>query len=304
MKNKFIHLPTLFKDNILHKTTLPLTKILLIPFEYTGQYLKYTLNKNKYPQWQSIYTQTNNLILTNKNKIITCITLSDTHTYTFTNGLTGFAKYCATHHINFIRTRYNENQEYTTLQKLLTKHNAITKLITVPLTIDPNIFKNYNQPKTIDILYYGAHGAAYPFRNRLYNLLIKLNKAKTFKISILKYGDYWNADLAKEINKSHLCIATKSKYDYLVEKYFEIPAAKSTLLGDMPKQGIPIFKNNYIHINNTMSDKEIINIIKIALSNKYKKTLQRKSNASHNTVHKHHIKQNYYKNLYKQITSS
>ncbi|MCA9748906.1 MAG: glycosyltransferase, partial [Romboutsia sp.] len=67
---------------------------------------------------------------------------------------------------------------------------------------------------------------------------------------------------------SWLAIATPSEYDYLVAKYFEISACNTVVVGNMANSGRHIWNDNFIEINEKMSDIEIIETIKKALNDK------------------------------------
>ncbi len=137
--------------------------------------------------------------------------------------------------------------------------------------IDTSIFKNTNKDKEYDIILYGSiHPKHYPFRKRLFELILA-NQDK-FKVLYLTQPDTFDPEkceygLADKINKSKIGIATKSIYDYLVGKYFEISCCNSIVAGDMATDGISIFNDNYIKLENSMSDDEIINKLISELNN-------------------------------------
>jgi hypothetical protein len=139
------------------------------------------------------------------------------------------------------------------------------------LHVDANIFRDYGQRKKHDVIIYGSLApSVYPFRSRVCNLL---TATRQFKILHVKLGSAryeaanCGAGLARKINQSRLGLATVSNFDYLVEKYFEIPACRSVVLGNMNSQGRAIFGNNYVHIDDLMTDHEILRVIRGALAN-------------------------------------
>jgi hypothetical protein len=138
----------------------------------------------------------------------------------------------------------------------------------MPNVINSDIFKDYNHEKIYDILIYGSMAACYPFRKRLLNIIE--NNTSNWKTRIIYIEDNIRGEhLAREINKSYLCVACDSIFNYFLNKYIEIPLANSLLIGSMPIQGNSLFdENSYIHIDNNMSDEEIINIINISLMDK------------------------------------
>ena len=75
-------------------------------------------------------------------------------------------------------------------------------------------------------------------------------------------------NLSTAINQSQLTICTKLKHNFLVGKYFETSLSNSVICGDMTKDGKKIWKNNYIHIDDDMTNKEIKEIILDALKDK------------------------------------
>lgn len=132
--------------------------------------------------------------------------------------------------------------------------------------INPDIFKDYKLEKKYDIIVYGAtNKIAYPFRYRLKQLL----KDSSFNVLIIEPEDNIKEEqLARLINQAWIGLATVSNFSYLVGKYFEISACNTVVLGNMNAQGKKIWSDNYIHINETMTDVEIISHIKNALLNK------------------------------------
>jgi hypothetical protein len=142
--------------------------------------------------------------------------------------------------------------------------------------INTNIYKDYKLPKIYDILLYGSiEKKIYPFRNRLYYLL--KNNTSRFNVKIIEYTNYLlikgdkytkGKDLAKLINQSYICIATKSIHNLFVKKYLEIPACNSVICGDIPSDYENLLKDNMIEINDKMSDDKILNILEENLKNK------------------------------------
>jgi len=130
-------------------------------------------------------------------------------------------------------------------------------------------FEKYNfnsNQKIYDILISGSLSEnVYPFRKRVKELVeTYLNNKFNIKIiSKVKFNEY-----LKILNKSWLCLSTCSNYSYNVGKYLEILNCKSVVIGNTSEDTRDILGNNYIHIDDTMSDAEIINVIIDALSNK------------------------------------
>ena len=186
------------------------------------------------------------------------------HDYTISNGYPEFFNYCKNIKIDYVISNYSNNFEYDIIRNGLT--NIRIPIATIPNLINTNIFKNYNIDKCYDILIYGNMAGCYPFRRRMLKILEE--NTSNWKVRIIKFNELTTQELSKEINKSYLSVATKSIYDYLVCKYFEIPFSNSLIVGDMPIQGYEIFKEYYLDINNNMNDEEIICKITDFLNNK------------------------------------
>jgi hypothetical protein len=180
-------------------------------------------------------------------------------------GVKSFIKFLKTNNINYLISRC-DCKEFENI--LLEGKDIINKHYYLPHHINPKQFRDYKLNKEYDIIIYGATSkSTYPFRARLKNILLKSN----FRIKYIpKKNAIYGEELSKLLNKSWIGIATKSNFDYLVCKYFEISASRCVVAGDMPIQGKKIWKNEYIDLNNDMSDKEIIDKLKFYLDNKDK----------------------------------
>jgi len=155
-------------------------------------------------------------------------------------------------------------------------------------------FKNYNLEKKYDILIYGNRRySVYPLRGYLNDILIKYQNK--YKIKILRNSGSFSAnkrklpineELSKLINQSYLTVASSSVKDVLLQKYIEISASYSCILGNIPSDYKNLFTGNIIEININMTEKEIIDIIDKALSNK--KKLLEMTNRLHEIIIKEH----------------
>lgn len=170
---------------------------------------------------------------------------------------------------NIIFTFYN-NAEARLIRKLTPQ----CKYFHLPHHIDTDIFKIHeeNTIKDIDILLFGsAHHKHYPFRKRLFDLI--LNNQDKFKVYFIEYNssvynpNHCEIGLSKLLNRSKLCIGTKSRYDYLVGKYFEISSSNCLIVGDIPTDGINLLKNNILELSQTLSDNEIIDKLTNCIKN-------------------------------------
>lgn len=168
--------------------------------------------------------------------------------------------------INIIFTFYNNYEA-----RYIRNKTPYLKHLYFPLHIDTSIFKSVDIEKKYDILLYGSVVPLhYPFRNRLFELIMtNKNKFVVHHISNPEKFDPEKCEsgLAKLINQSRICIATKSKYDYFLGKYLEISACKSLIAGDIPTDAIHFLKGHILELNNNMSDNDIIRMLQTALQN-------------------------------------
>jgi len=164
------------------------------------------------------------------------------------------------------------------LTQLLRRLPSVRKAYVIPHHIDTGIYKDRGLPKIYDVFFYGnTNPERYPFRNRLRRLL----EGSRLKVRIIEHPgahifdeERCSEELARMINQSEISIATPSAGDYLVAKYFEISAAGSVVAGKMATQGQHIWKQNYVQLEEDMSDLEILDRLFAAL--KDKDSLQRK----------------------------
>ena len=150
------------------------------------------------------------------------------------------------------------------------KYKIIKDFYVLPHHIDIDIFKPLKVDKDIDILIYGwTDKSAYYFRWRMTELIKKMS----IKVQIIprycKYNqNYCEEGLCKWINRSWLVLGCTDNFNLLERKFLEISASNSVILGNMNQTGMDIWKNRYIHVDNNMSDNEIIDIIKNTLHDK------------------------------------
>jgi hypothetical protein len=215
----------------------------------------------------------------------------DIHNYTFTGGFETLYTYVATHNIDLVVGNYCGNEEYETIREGLLKHTGVP-VVTIPNLVDHGIFYDRHLQKQWDILLYGhLDPDAYPFRNRLNKILTK-NRLQ-WKTKVLEYNGAQKGELSsllssaeprrKKSGKNYkatkknvlaylyqasLTVVTRSRYDYLLYKYFEISFSNSCLVGNIPTQGKALFQDNYIHLDESMDDETIENTIAEALQNK------------------------------------
>jgi hypothetical protein len=149
---------------------------------------------------------------------------------------------------------------------------SVRTVHTIPHHIDIELYKDRGLPKIYDVLFYGnTNPERYPFRNRLRRLLA----SSSLKVQFIEHPGAHVFDeercseaLARIINQSEISIATPGAGDYLVAKYFEISAAGSVVAGKMATQGRRIWTENYVQLEEDMSDLEILGRLTAALQDK------------------------------------
>lgn len=210
--------------------------------------------------------------------------LQDTHPKTY-GSLTHLTDFINKHKLDLIFTFYDNSES-----RHIRNQCPNQRFFHLPHHIDTNIFypisenmsKNQetNSLRPYDIILYGdTHPTHYPFRKRLFELLLR----ESHNLKILHISppvdpsgkgkifdpDKCEAGLAAKIRSAKYAIATKSKYDYFVAKYLEISACGTVVIGDMATDGLnlPEFNGNYVKINCKMTDKQIMEIIVDAVKN-------------------------------------
>jgi predicted Zn-dependent protease with MMP-like domain len=111
----------------------------------------------------------------------------------------------------------------------------------------------------------------YPFRKRV-SALLRKNTHK-YKINHIKPASSWEAtvtgeNLSKEISKSYIALATRSRCDKCMQKYLEIFCSGSVVVGDIPTDYQDFFDGSIIEINENMTDDEILAVIDKSLEDK------------------------------------
>jgi hypothetical protein len=197
--------------------------------------------------------------------------VQDLHDHDYDGGIKSLIRYLRDNKFNGILTPYLNSPAVDVIQKSIPN----IKVYYVPHHIDMTYFKDYGKTKKYDIMIYGNTSPTfYKFRNRLVKILKNTNfKIKQwdgfrnyFKFEPNKANDY----LSKAINESWLTVCTSSNYNMLLGKYFETSMSKSVVLGNMANEGKEIWEDKYIHVDDSMTDDDIIKIIKTALDNKEK----------------------------------
>lgn len=140
-------------------------------------------------------------------------------------------------------------------------HYINTKIFNIDSTI----------PKKYDILLYGNISNFYPFRQRLFNLIINsgLNYYHLEHPGYNTTNAITKNQLSKLINQSKLTISTSSAFNYFLKKYLEISMSGSILAGNFPITEHNPYTNCMCLLDETMNDNTILSKLKafINLSN-------------------------------------
>ena len=182
------------------------------------------------------------------------------------------------------------------------------KFVYIGHCAEKKIFKNYNLTQEYDILVAGCTSSHYPLRNRFLKLLpILRQKYRCYQHPHPGYDlhdahtDRYLKEMAKSINKARITLTDTGRPRSRYGKYIEIPmCGTSAICGDLPGDKGPQADNyNFvIEVNNSMSDKEIINRISYYLDNedarldKVKQGLQ---------FSKNYTQEHYAKRLFQQL---
>ncbi len=240
--------------NITDEINFPIEKFDIVLFGCRSIYL-YKVYKSS--QRQPLINNFNKLLVI-KNKFMI---LQDMHPKTY-GSIDELSNLLNTNNINIIFTFW-ENTE----ARAIRTRTPNCKHYHLPHHIDTDIFKIHDESsvsnKSIDILLFGSvHPKHYPFRKRLFDLI--LNSKEEFKnVYHIPYDssvfnpEHCEIGLSKLLNKTKICVATKSRYDYLVGKYFEISSSGCLVSGDIPTDGINLLKNDILELNSNMSDNDI-----------------------------------------------
>ena len=256
----------------------PISKFYTLKFTYYSKYIKNLDYKEviekkikQFLQWDKKY-----------------LVIQDLFDYDYEGGLPNLCKYLTKYNFNGLITPYHKTE---TLDYVLSKIKI--KIIHMHHHIDDKYFKKYNLKKKYDIFVFGTINTHYPFRQKLNNIL-KKNKDKFNILFWSKFRNYFrfesnksNNQLSKAMNQSWLTICTSGKFNMLFGKYFEASMSNSTICGNMPIDGKNIWNDNYINLDYSMSEDEIINVLENAL--KYKSSLLKKSNIMYSKMNEFHL---------------
>jgi hypothetical protein len=167
--------------------------------------------------------------------------------------------------------------------------------------INTTYFHDWGMPKKYDILLYGmAHSLKikkdqynvctneyfdsrgifpypdeydfYPFRKRLFELLLKQTRFNVYYIPQTPQGGnncpVRTSELSKLINQSYLSVATPSIMGKAMTKYWEILASGSIILGEVPVDYKPELSDWIVKVSIDMTDAQILDIIDVQLNDR------------------------------------
>lgn len=232
------------------------------------------------------------------------VMVQDMHQEDYKEGVQGFISFLQKYDITGIVTPYYCTKSINNIRNLM----PALKVLCLFHHIDHTIFKQYNLEKKYDILLFGNDNVKYyPFRNRVTKLLerhgerlgIVVHKVQRPRNYFRYNAAVSNASLSKMMNQSWLTLCTSSKLDYLLGKYFESSFSGSVVCGNMASDGIGIWDNGYVHIDEKMKDTQILETIKNALEDKEK--LKRMAHEMQLRMNEHFCLKDFASNLYASL---
>jgi hypothetical protein len=172
----------------------------------------------------------------------------------------------------------NDMEQY---QKLLQNFKLFpVHLVNVPHCAEKTVFKDYELPKTHDLLLAGAAngftllGRHYPLRDRMLEIAQKMSsKYKVYTHPHPGYDlsdahtDKYLIEFAKVINSSKIAITCSGAPNSRFGKYVEIPMCATAIAADLPGEEQKEFSKFLIDINMSMTDEEIIKKLEFYLEN-------------------------------------
>lgn len=181
------------------------------------------------------------------------------------------------------------------------------RFVNIPHCIEKSIFKDWEQPKDIDILIAGIQSPGiYPLRYRFMKM-IERGMFSGFKTKILNHPGYRIKDVnsqvlnyAKILNRSKIMLSCTSVYKYALAKHIEAPASKTLMISDLPDERNDIFNLIMEPVDPKWSDDKMVSIVTEYLKNKEK--LNNKVNSAYDYVH-NNLTQEHYANMFYNIAS-
>jgi hypothetical protein len=160
------------------------------------------------------------------------------------------------------------------------KFHKPVHFINVPHCAERTIFKDYELPKTHDILLVGAinvttkFGQHYPLRQKMLDVLGEMSD--DYKVGVYQHPGYvlgdahkntYAIDFAKSINSTKICVTCSGAPKSRFGKYVEIPACRTAIAADIPNEESETFRKFVIEINVQDSNQSIIEKLKKYLNN-------------------------------------
>lgn len=148
----------------------------------------------------------------------------------------------------------------------------ISRIASIPFTIDSSEFSNLIQSKEYDVLCSGFMGELYPLRKRIRDIL---KKTKIIKSYFLEHPGYWKKnekfgirgpEFYNLMSKAKYILTTTGVHNISVRKHLETIGARSKIIGNIT--GYPehkLISKFVLTIKPEMSDTEIIYKIKKAV---------------------------------------
>jgi hypothetical protein len=155
--------------------------------------------------------------------------------------------------------------------------------------IDPNLYRDYECPKTIPVLFTGSNSSFYPWRQQIlkvvsqaYPSLISPHFGYEEKTAFrMLYGQQY----ARTINASWFVPACGTIVKEVVRKHFEIPACKSCLITEKTPA---LEAAGFVDMQNCVFADETDVLDKIDYLFQNLEELERITNAGYQLVHSHH----------------
>ena len=201
----------------------------------------------------------------------------DIHDSTWIDGISGFSRFIKQNGIQTLITKCERNQEFELLAEMLSDHEFVHMLDVHSLPLDFQAPVRDRSDKLFDIFMFGNFQPwqGYVFRKRVHDLVLKL-PAKVFHQEVggsFSRDQFSNVllgkDLIRLISHSYLTLCTRTTYDYFVLKYVEAAAAGTVILGDIPSDAKNLLSSdNFVHIDESMSDELIASTISESLKSK------------------------------------
>ena len=141
-------------------------------------------------------------------------------------------------------------------------HSIRNKLFNIPHSANEHIFKDYNLPKTTDVLLCGSTKIEkYQLRKKMVDVIQNL-QSNNVNAKIHQHPGGWLpdaatdrylVDFAKAINQSKICLTCSSIYKCVFGKYVEIPMCNSLLCGDVPDERQEFFRSFMLEVHESES---------------------------------------------------